>query len=70
MSFTSVMTKKRYYELETLLTEYCEETELSEIMNKIREIMKYDPNHSTYNESRANAIKRYRQRKKDERKVT
>ena len=58
-----MMTKKRYYELETLLKEYCEETEVSEIMNKVNNIFKYDPNHSTYNESRANAIKRYRQRR-------
>jgi hypothetical protein len=68
MSFTSVMTKKRYNDIVTLLKEYCEETELSDIMTKLREIMKYDPNHSTYNENRANAIKRYRQRKKDEKK--
>lgn len=58
-----MMTKKRYNELETLLKEYCEETEVLDIMTKFREIMKYDPNHSTYNESRANAIKRYRQRR-------
>jgi hypothetical protein len=44
----SMMTKKRYYEIERRLQEILEEEKVGEVISILKEVMRFDPGCSTY----------------------
>ena len=63
----SMLTKKRYNDLKNILTEiYGADNRLEDALMKFCDMMRFDPEASTYNEKVAQQIKQYRERKKAE----
>lgn len=58
--------KKRYHEIETKIEAKYATDMASDIMSIIRDVLKFDPETSTYDEDNARKIKEYRAKKKAE----
>lgn len=61
----SLMSKKRFFDIETAIKDRLNDDDaVSDIMKIISDIMNYDPNLSTYNETQAKQIRAYRNKLK------
>lgn len=62
---SSILSKKRYYEIEELVKKTLhEEDEVQSFMKKFSDIMMFDPEKKKYNQAENEYIKRYREKKK------
>ena len=63
----SYMSKSRFHAIEEVVASVTgDEEATAKIMKSICEVMKYDPDQNTYNESRAKTMRDWRQRVRDE----
>lgn len=65
MSYVA-LSKKRYYDLEEEFKLLFEDETVSKIMERIRFVMQFDPDRSTYTKEQAAKIKAYRSRMKEQ----
>lgn len=67
----SILSKKRYYEIETVCHNILGDDALTaQIMSSIQNIMKFDPNASTYTKERGQKNIEFRKKKAEELGVT
>lgn len=68
---SSNLSKKRYIDLQNEFYKLVNNHEIVDaLMEKVREVMNYDPNKPTYTQEQADKIKDYRRRMKEEKGVS